>query len=76
MLKRIYNYFSLKYSENHTQQKNIEKRMIDEWLASDKAIHAILDHPCHGSLMGGLVGVNGGSIWSSGDRGDGFVPGS
>ena len=30
MLKRIYNYFSLKYSENHTQQKNIEKRMIDE----------------------------------------------
>lgn len=35
-----------------------EKKMIDEWLESNKAIHSILDHPCHGSIMGGLCGIN------------------
>ena len=34
-----------------------EKQMIDEWIESGKAIHSILDHPAHGSLMGGLFGV-------------------
>ena len=32
--------------------------MIDEWLVSDKAIHSILDHPCHGNLMGCGFGIN------------------
>ena len=35
-----------------------EKKMIDEWLISDKAIHSILDHPCHGNLMGCNFGIN------------------
>ena len=35
-----------------------EKKMIDEWISSNKTLHSILDHPCHGSLMGGLFGVN------------------
>lgn len=35
-----------------------EKKMIDEWIKSNKTLHTILDHPCHGSLMGGLFGVN------------------
>ena len=35
-----------------------EKKMIDEWLVSDKAIHSILDHPCHGNLMGCNFGIN------------------
>ena len=34
-----------------------EKKMIDEWINSGKAIHSILDHPAHGSLMGGLFGI-------------------
>ena len=34
-----------------------EKKMVDEWIASGKALHSILDHPAHGSLMGGLFGV-------------------
>lgn len=35
-----------------------EKIMVDEWLNSDKAIHSILDHPCHGNLMGCNFGIN------------------
>jgi len=35
-----------------------EKKMIDEWLNSDKAIHSILDHQCHGNLMGCNFGIN------------------
>lgn len=35
-----------------------EKNMIDQWLKSDKAIHSILDHQCHGNLMGCNFGVN------------------
>jgi hypothetical protein len=34
-----------------------EKKMVDEWIESGKAIHSILDNPAHGSLMGGLFGV-------------------
>ena len=34
-----------------------EKNMVDEWIKSGKALHSILDHPAHGSLMGGLFGV-------------------
>lgn len=35
-----------------------EKKMIDEWLKTDKAIHSILDHPAHGNLMGCSFGIN------------------
>ena len=35
-----------------------EKKMVDEWIESNKALHSILDNPAHGSLMGGLFGVN------------------
>ena len=35
-----------------------EKQMVDEWISSNKALHSILDHPCHGGIMGGLFGVN------------------
>lgn len=35
-----------------------EKKMIDEWLETDKAIHSILDHPAHGNLMGCNFGIN------------------
>jgi len=35
-----------------------EKKMVDEWISSNKALHSILDHPCHGGIMGGLFGVN------------------
>jgi len=35
-----------------------EKKMIDEWLLTDKATHSILDHPCHGNLMGCNFGIN------------------
>lgn len=35
-----------------------EKKMIDEWLESDKTVHSILDHPCHGNLMGCNFGIN------------------
>lgn len=35
-----------------------EKKMIDEFLKSDKAIHSILDHHCHGNLMGCNFGIH------------------
>jgi hypothetical protein len=35
-----------------------ERMMVEEWLQSGKAIHSILDHPCHKSLMGGTIGVS------------------
>ena len=34
------------------------KKMIDEWLETNKAIHSILDHPAHGNLMGCNFGMN------------------
>lgn len=34
-----------------------EKKMIDEWISSGKTLHSILDHPCHGNLMGCNFGV-------------------
>jgi len=39
-----------------------EKRAVDEWLASDKDVHLIRDHPMHISpVMGGMFGVRGAS---------------
>lgn len=35
-----------------------ELDMVNEWLDSGKAIHSILDHPCHGNLMGCNFGIN------------------
>ena len=35
-----------------------EKKMIDEWISSNKTLHTILDHPCHSNFMGGLFGIN------------------
>ena len=35
-----------------------EKKMVDEWIESNKCIHSILDHCCHKDLMGGTFGVN------------------
>jgi hypothetical protein len=37
-----------------------EKRAVDEWLASDRDVHLIRDHPLHISpVMGGMFGVRG-----------------
>ena len=41
-----------------SRQSFREKKMTDEWLESNKAIHSILDHPAHGGLMGGLCSIN------------------
>lgn len=39
-----------------------EKDAVDEWLASDKDVHLIRDHPLHISpVMGGMFGVRGGA---------------
>ena len=35
-----------------------ELKMVNEWLTSNKAVHSILDHPCHGNLMGGTFGIS------------------
>lgn len=35
-----------------------ELDMVNNWLESGKAIHSILDHPCHGNLMGCNFGIN------------------
>ena len=35
-----------------------EKQMVDEWIKSNKTIHTILSHHCHGGIMGGLFGIN------------------
>ena len=32
--------------------------MIDQFLKSDKAVHSILDHHCHGNLMGCNFGIH------------------
>jgi hypothetical protein len=33
-----------------------EVQLVDTWLHSGKGVHAILDNPAHGGLMGGMVG--------------------
>ncbi len=39
-----------------------EKAAVDEWLASDREVHLIRDHPMHISpVMGGMCGVRGGA---------------
>ena len=35
-----------------------EKEFVDEFIRSGKAVHSILDHRCHGGLMGGGSGFN------------------
>lgn len=35
-----------------------EKKMVDEFMESDKAVNSILDQRCHHGLMGGMSGFN------------------
>lgn len=40
-----------------------EKAAVDEWLASDKKVHIMRDHPFHGTFMlGGMWGAKKGAI--------------
>jgi len=47
-----------------------EKLAVDEWMKSDKVLHVMRDHPCHGipfgathiSILGGMWGIKGGII--------------
>jgi hypothetical protein len=39
-----------------------EKICVDEFLASDKLFHSIIDHPFHNDIMGGMWGVKKGII--------------
>lgn len=41
----------------------VERRLVDEWLASGKQAHSIHAHPAHGMIfMGGLTGLRGGVL--------------
>jgi hypothetical protein len=35
-----------------------EKKMVDEFISSNKSVHSILDQGCHHGLMGGMCGFN------------------
>jgi len=39
-----------------------EKSCVDQWIASDKKFHCMIDHPFHGGIMGGMWGVKRGTI--------------
>lgn len=39
-----------------------EKECVDEFLKSDKMFHAMIDHPWHGGIMGGMWGAKRGIL--------------
>lgn len=45
-----------------------ERAAVDEWLQSDKALHVMRDHPCHGKynghrILGGMFGMKKVGYW-------------
>jgi len=41
-----------------------ERAAVDDWLASDRDVHVMRDHPWHNTeIMGGMWGVRRGTLW-------------
>jgi hypothetical protein len=41
-----------------------ERAAVDAWLASDRAVHIMRDHPWHATdILGGMWGVRAGALW-------------